>query len=267
MSRTVLLTGCSSGIGEATAREFDERGWCVYATARDTEDLDEGLGDRHLALDVTDDKEAEKAVETVLENEGRVDAVVNNAGSPLLGAAEETDVEEARSQFDVNVHGPHRLVRAVLPHMRRQEEGTIVNVSSLAGRVVPPGMGTYAASKHALEGLSDALRVEVSGFGVDVVLIEPGPVETNFVDETVEELDCEGPYSEVHESLRRYANSIMTGATAVPPENAARTIADAVEDKNPDARYTVGRASGLLGATEYLPSSVRDKAHRLMMRF
>jgi len=265
MTRTVLITGCSSGIGEATAREFDDRGWKVYATARNPDDVD--VGDEHLELDVTDEQEVDDAVETAVENEGRIDAVVNNAGDPLVGAVEETDIEEARSQFDVNFHGPHRLVRATLPHMRRQGDGTVVNVSSLAGRVAPPGMGTYSASKHALEALSDALRVEVSGFGVDVVLVEPGPIETDFVEDTVEELDYDGAYAEVHESLRGYAESIMTSPQAVPPEKVARKIANAAEEDDPKARYTVGRGSRLLASAEYLPSSVRDRAHSLMMRF
>jgi NAD(P)-dependent dehydrogenase (short-subunit alcohol dehydrogenase family) len=263
MTRSVLITGASRGIGEATARRFEEDGWRVYGTARDAERVDVGVP---MSLDVTDEEAVRETVETVVDDAGRIDAVVNNAGNSLLGPVEETDVEEARGQFDVNVHGPHRLVRSVLPHMREQGDGTIVNVSSIAGRVASSGMGTYAASKHALEALSDSLRVEVAPFGVDVVLIEPGPVDTGFVDEVVETLDYDGPYAEVNEGLRRFAEDGVHGPLAASPDDVADKIVAAAEDDSPKPRYTVGYGSSLLGATEHVPSSVRDAAQRLFLR-
>lgn len=180
----VLITGCSSGIGRATAHRFLEEGWRVWATARDPDDV-AGLaraGCRSAALDVTDDEQVERVVERVVDRDGRIDCLVNNAGFGQAGAVEEVPVERLRVQFDVNVFGPVRLVQAVLPHMRTAESGTVVNVSSLLGRVVYPTRGAYAGSKHALEALSDALRMEVAGFGVDVVVVEPGAVSTGFDD-------------------------------------------------------------------------------------
>ena len=261
MTRTVLVTGASRGIGEATARRFDSNGWTVYGTARDAVRVD--AADVALSLDVTDDEQVKQAVESIVNEEGSLDCVVNNAGNSLLGPVEETGVEEARAQFDVNLHGPHRLVRAALPHMREQGDGSIINVSNVAGRVASPGMGTYAASKHALEALSDALRVEVARFGVDVVLVEPGPVDTGFVDDAVGHLDYEGPYAEVNEGLRYFAEDIIHGPLAASPDDVAKKIAAAAESDDPKPRYTVGHGASLLAAAEHAPSSVRDAFYRL----
>ncbi len=263
MTRTVLVTGASRGIGEATARRFGSNGWCAYGTARDADRVDVGVP---LSLDVTDGDAVDDAVERITEEQGRIDAVVNNAGNSLVAPVEETDVEDARAQFDVNVHGPHRLVRAALPHMREQRDGTVVNVSSVAGRVASAGMGTYAASKHALEALSDALRVEVSPFGVDVVLVEPGPVDTGFVDDDVEELGYDGPYADIHEGLRRFAEDGVHGPLAASPDDVAKKIVDAAEKDEPKPRYTVGRGSRLLAATEGVPSSLRDAVQDIVLR-
>jgi NAD(P)-dependent dehydrogenase (short-subunit alcohol dehydrogenase family) len=263
MTRAVLVTGASRGIGEATARRFESNGWRVYGTARDADRVDVGVP---LSLDVTDNEGVRDAVERVVEDQGRIDAVVNNAGNSLVGPVEETDVEDARHQFDVNFHGPHRLVRAALPYMREQRDGTVVNVSSVAGRVAASGMGTYAASKHALEALSDALRVEVARFGINVVLVEPGPVDTEFVDDDVEELDHGGPYADVHEGLRRFVEDGIHGPLAASPDDVAKKIVAAAEDDDPKTRYTVGRGSRLLAATDKVPSGVRDAVQDIVLR-
>lgn len=264
MTRSVLVTGASRGIGAATARRFATNGWTVYGTARDAERVD--AADVALSVDVTDDDAVQDAVDRVVEETGGIDAVVNNAGDSLVGAVEETDVEDARAQFDVNVHGPHRVVNAALPHMREQRTGTVVNMSSVAGRVASPGMGTYAASKHALEALSDALRVEVAPFGVDVVLVEPGPVDTGFVDDSVDYLDFEGPYADVHDKVRYFVEDIIHGPLAAQPEDVAEKVVAATEADDPKPRYTVGRGSRLLAATENVPSRLRDAAHHAFMR-
>ena len=256
MERTVLVTGAASGIGEATARLFDRRGWRVYATDLDAEDVE--AGDVAVTLDVTNQEDADEAVERIIDDTGRIDCVVNNAGNPLAGAVEATDVEETRDQFDVNVHGPHRLVRAVLPHMRERGDGTVINMSSVLGRVPLPGVGTYCASKHALEALSDALRVEVSPYGVDVVLVEPGGVETGFEEGVEKHLDFEGPYADVHENLEERADDLMSGFLASSPDEVAEVVVEAAESDDPDPRYTVGPASKPLVASSYLPSKVRD---------
>jgi len=260
MERTVIVTGAASGIGEATARRFDSNGWRVYAT-----DIDDGnlsAGDERLHLDVTDEDEVDEVVGTVVEQAGRLDCVVNNAGNPLAGAVESTTVEETRGQFDVNVHGPHRLVRAALPHMRERGEGSIVNMSSVLGRVSLPGVGTYCASKHALEAMSDALRVEVAPHGVDVVLVEPGGVETGFEEGVSEKLDFDGAYAELHRTLEKRADDLMTGLLASSPDDVAKKVVAAAEADDPKPRYTVGPASKPLVASSYLPSKLQDLGRR-----
>jgi NAD(P)-dependent dehydrogenase (short-subunit alcohol dehydrogenase family) len=192
--KTVLITGCSSGIGRATALEFLEEDWRVYATARNPSDI-ETLGEagcRIATLDVTDPDDIERVVERIIDEEGHLSCLVNNAGYGQLGPVEDVPTEKVHRQFDVNLYGPHRLLRAVLPHMREQEDGTVVNVSSAAGRLSFPGGGIYAGSKFALEAMSDALRNEVDEYGVDVVLVEPGPVETSFTDRAEAEVYGDG---------------------------------------------------------------------------
>ncbi|OYR76198.1 short-chain dehydrogenase/reductase, partial [Halorubrum sp. E3] len=175
MQKTALITGCSSGIGRAAAHAFLDEGWTVYATARNPADV-EALGEAgcELAtLDVTDQGDVDRVVERILDEEGAIDALINNAGYGQFGPVEDVTTERVHDQFDVNVYGPHRLIRAVLPAMRRERDGTIVNVSSVAGRVSMPGGGVYSGSKFAIEAMSDALRNEVADHGIDVVVVEP----------------------------------------------------------------------------------------------
>src|SRR4051812_20381784 len=179
---TVLITGCSSGIGHATAERLAAAGWTVYATARKPEALAdlEGRGCRTLALDVTDEASMQAAVAAVEAEHGAVGALVNNAGYSQSGAIETVPMEKVRAQFETNVFGLVRLCQLVLPGMRRQRWGRIVNLSSMGGKLVFPGGGYYHATKYAVEALSDALRFEVAGFGVRVVVVEPGAIRTQF---------------------------------------------------------------------------------------
>src|SRR6266540_3639977 len=184
VSKAVLVTGCSSGIGRATAEHLADRGWTVYATARRPESI-EDLADRGcttLSLDVTDEASMRSAVEAVEQAEGAVGVLVNNAGYSQSGAVETLPLDSVRRQFETNVFGLVRMCQLVLPGMRRQGSGRIVNVSSMGGKLTFPGGGIYHATKHAVEALSDALRFEVKGFGVDVVVIEPGLIKTGFAD-------------------------------------------------------------------------------------
>ena len=182
ISKAVLITGCSSGIGEATARRLAAGGWTVYATARRLETIEhlKDAGCRTLALDVTDEDSMRAAVDEIERAEGAIGVLVNNAGYSQGGAIEQVPLEAARRQFETNVFGPIALTQMVLPGMRSQRWGKIVNIGSMGGRLTFPGGGLYHATKYSLEAISDALRFEVKGFGVDVVLIEPGLIVTEF---------------------------------------------------------------------------------------
>ena len=181
-SKAVLITGCSSGIGEATARRLAGNGWSVYASARRLESIDHlsGAGCKLLQLDVCDEQSMRAAVATVEREHGAVGVLVNNAGYSQGGPIEQVPLEAVRRQFETNVFGLIALTQLVLPAMRKQRWGKVVNIGSMGGKLTLPGGGLYHATKHSLEAISDALRFEVRGFGVDVVLVEPGLITTEF---------------------------------------------------------------------------------------
>jgi NAD(P)-dependent dehydrogenase (short-subunit alcohol dehydrogenase family) len=246
VARNVLITGCSSGIGRATAEELAAAGWTVYATARRPESIAdlEAKGCRTLALDVTDEASRANAVRAIEEAEGAVGALVNNAGYSQSGAIETVELDRIRAQFETNVFGLVRMCQLVLPGMRRAREGRIVNVSSMGGRLTFPGGGVYHATKHAVEALSDALRFEVGGFGVKVVLIEPGLIRTGFAEAavgTVEQDD--GPYAEFNAHVARVTASVYEEGPLARlgggPATVARTIRRALEARSPRPRYRV----------------------------
>jgi len=270
---TVLITGCSSGIGRATAAFFAEEGWTVYATSRDEDDLAElaEAGCHTAALDVTNAAQIERVVDRVIDEQGHLDCLVNNAGYAQYGPLEDVPASELQKQFDVNVYGPHRLTRAVLPHMREAEDGTIVNVSSVSGRIAMPGTGAYSGSKFALEAMSDALRGEVDGFGVDVVLVEPGPVATEFTERSRDELTDgldrrEDTYGWLYEMVEDAG--IVGGAApwAADPDDVAAVIHEAAEVTDPHARYPVGQAARYMLLSRFLPDGLRDLAGRLLRK-
>jgi NAD(P)-dependent dehydrogenase (short-subunit alcohol dehydrogenase family) len=269
-SKAVLITGCSTGIGRATAERLADDGWTVYATARRPEaiaDL-EAKGCRTLALDVLDEDSMRAAVTAVEEAEGAVGVLVNNAGYSQSGAVEEVPPEQVRRQFETNVFGLLRLTQLVLPGMRRQRWGKIVNVSSMGGRLTFPGGGIYHATKHAVEALSDALRFEVRGFGVDVVLIEPGLIRTNFSETAVgsieQGLPSEGPYAHFNRAVAKSTAEAYTGPLGRlggGPESVARTIAKAISARRPRTRYPVTPSARMvLGMRRVLPDRGWDAA-------
>ena len=264
----VLVTGCSSGIGRATARRFRAAGWRVWATSRDPTDITDlaDAGCRTAALDVTDGAQIERVVERAVERDGRIDCLVNNAGFGQAGAIEEVPVDRLRAQFDVNVFGPVRLVRAVLPQMRTAGGGTIVNVSSLVGRVTYPTRGAYAGSKHALEALSDTLRAEVGGFGVDVVLVEPGTVRTGFEDrlrETESVLDERPSYARLRQLIDGAQR--LAERRGMPPIHVADVIYRAATADDPKRRYVVGWDARLaIVADRVIPTRLTDWLYRTL---
>ncbi len=271
--RVILVTGCSSGIGRATALEGAARGHRVFATARnrhDLADLERPERLETLALDVTDGAAVRAAVEAALARAGRLDALVNNAGYGQYGAAEEVTLEEWRAQFEVNLFGAIAAIQAVLPAMRRERSGTIVNVSSVSGRVAIPFAAPYSASKHALEALSDALRVELSAFGIRVVLVEPGPIETRFTERArsvVAPLIARpGPYRELYALAERAMEGDFQKGVQ-PPEAVARVIIDAIESERPRPRYAVGIMSRALFPLKWmLPDRCLDGLMRRALR-
>lgn len=230
---SVLITGCSSGIGAATAARLAGKGWDVWATARRPEVLAEleAAGCHTLALDVTDEASMVTAVDTVLAGAGRIDAL------------ESLDVDDVRRQFETNVFGLIRLTQLVLPSMREQGSGRIVSIGSMGGKLTFPGGGAYHASKYAVEALSDALRFEVGGFGVKVVLIEPGLITTNFEAAVAAGMPTgDGPYARFNELVQSSTSDVYNGPMAKfggPPEAVAKVIEKALTKAHPKPRYTV----------------------------
>ncbi|HEX9147885.1 MAG TPA: SDR family oxidoreductase, partial [Thermoanaerobaculia bacterium] len=249
--QVIFVTGCSTGIGRATAIEAARRGHRVFASARRRQDIADltAKGIETLTLDVTDTGSIAEAVTAVLATAGGIDALVNNAGYGQYGAVEDVSPEEWRAQFDVNVFGALAVLRAVLPAMREARRGTVVNVSSVAGKVTVPFAGAYCASKHALEAISDALRVELAPWQIRIVVIEPGPIGTRFGDRTRQAtariLSTPGPYS------RFYANAEKASERGFQrgrrrPEAVARVIVGAIESKRPRTRYRVAPLARVL---------------------
>jgi NAD(P)-dependent dehydrogenase (short-subunit alcohol dehydrogenase family) len=265
----VLITGCSSGIGYATAEALTERGWTVYATARKPETISEleTKGAHTLALDVTDEDSMAQAVRTVTEAEGAVGVLVNNAGYSQSGAVESVPMDEVRRQFETNVFGLLRMCQLVLPGMRAQRWGKIVNLSSMGGRLTFPGGGLYHATKYAVEALSDAMRFELSSFGVDVILIEPGLIGTEFAATASGSVGGgDGPYAEFNRKVAKATEDAYTGPLSKlggGPETVAKAIADALEAKRPKARYPVTPSAHLMIAQRRLTP---DRVWDLMMR-
>ena len=237
VSRAVLVTGCSSGIGRATAERLAAAGWTVYASARSLEAVDDLAGCRLLALDVCDEQSMAAAVTAVEAEHGAVGVLVNNAGYSQSGAVEGVPLDEARRQFETNVFGLMRLTQLVLPGMREQRWGRIVNVSSMGGELTFPGGGWYHASKHAIEALSDAL-------GIDVVVIQPGLIRTGFAEAAVGSIEVgDGPYGRFDAAVGAATAGAYDGAFAHRlgggPETVAKAIEQAVTAKRPRTRYRV----------------------------
>jgi NAD(P)-dependent dehydrogenase (short-subunit alcohol dehydrogenase family) len=273
-SKAVLITGCSSGIGRATALRLARAGWKVYASARRVESLAElaAAGCQTLALDVCDEDSMAAAVELVEAAEGAVGVLVNNAGYSQGGAVETVPMDAVRRQFETNVFGLVRLTQLALPKMRAQRWGRIVNVGSMGGRLTFPGGGHYHATKYALEAISDALRFEVAGFGIGVVLLEPGLITTEFgetaagavagVSSSVEE----GPYAGFNAAV----GAVTKGAYEGPmrrlgggPEKVAGAIEKAIAARRPPARVAITPSAKVTIAMRKLMS---DRAWDAAMR-
>ncbi len=255
-TRVVLITGCSSGIGAATAAHLQRQGWTVYATARRIETMDAlaRAGCRLLPLDVTDETSMQHAVERITGDAGGIGVLINNAGYSQSGAIEEVPLASVRRQFETNVFGLLRLTQFVLPGMRARRRGRIINIGSMGGRFTVPGGGIYHATKHALEAVTDALRFEVAAFGVQVVLIQPGLIRTAFTDAATRSLaevrNDRGPYAHFTREVERITReSYVTGSLARlggTADDVARVIETALRAPVPAARYRVTHSARLL---------------------
>jgi NAD(P)-dependent dehydrogenase (short-subunit alcohol dehydrogenase family) len=248
--KVAVVTGSSSGIGLATALELARKGFFTYATARNQAKAEviteaakkEGLSVAVVQLDVNDDNSVKRAVEQILNEKDRIDVLVNNAGYGLGGAFEDTSMEEVRAQYETNVFGLMRTTQAVLPAMRKQRSGIIVNISSGAGRLGYPGASVYVSSKHAIEGLSESIAYELEPFGIRVVLVEPGVVKTNFANGMVFAKKAQDPNSPYSQMMQRMGGNwqymVENGSSA---ELVAKVVLDAIASKDGNLRYIAGK--------------------------
>ena len=272
--KVAVVTGASSGIGEATARRLAALGFTVYAAARRVDRMAPlaGAGIRPVMVDVTDDATMVRLVTDIVDRSGRIDVLVNNAGYGSYGALEEVSMHEARRQFDVNVFGLARLAQLVLPHMRAQGSGYIVNISSMGGKIYEPLGSWYHAAKFAVEGLSDSLRVELKPFGVHVVIVEPGAIKTEWGDiasESLLQTSGGGAYAKQAKAVANvFEASVRNPKRASPPTVIADAIAAAVTSRRPKTRYVVGSgARPLLLARRVLTDRGFDRMLALGYRF
>ncbi|MCP4386595.1 MAG: oxidoreductase [Hyphomicrobiales bacterium] len=263
--QVALVTGASSGMGKEIARQLLNDGFTVVAAARRVDrmaDLTE-LGAHAIALDITVDQDVQDAVDTILKDHGRVDVLVNNAGFGLYGAVEDVDIDDARYQFEVNLFGPARLTQLLLPQMRERRSGKIVNITSMGGKIYTPLGAWYHASKHALEGWSDCLRLELAPFDIDVVIVEPGMIQTEFGSVLVDPMlkrSGSGPYGGLAEKVAEATRNSYREGGSSPATVIARVVSDAVAARRPRTRYAAGRlAKPLIMARKWLSDRLFDR--------
>lgn len=263
MRKVILITGASSGMGKVSAAELIKEGHTVYCAARNTDKMRdlETLGGRVIKMDVSKRESIESGVNKVIEEQGQIDVLWNNAGYGLYGPVEEVKIEDARAQFDVNLFGLAELTQLVLPHMRKQNAGLIINTSSMGGKIYTPLGAWYHATKHALEGWSDCLRLELKEFGINVVILEPGLIETGFAAGVGRGFPMEsvnGPYHKIVQSvLNAASNDPIKGSSPMVVANIIKRI---VHAKKPKTRYLVGKmAKPLVRIRKWFGDKFYDK--------
>lgn len=248
---SVLITGASSGIGKETAKNLLNKGYTVYAAARSVDNMRdlESLGAILLAVDITKDEDITAAVGRIAADHGGIDVLINNAGFGMYGAMEDSSIADARRQFEVNLFGPARLTQLALPYMRARGAGKIVNISSMGGKIYTPLGSWYHATKHALEGWSDCLRLEVKPFGIDVIVIEPGIIQTAFGDVVIGPLldrSGDGPYASLARRVAKATRDNYEQGSGSPPSVIADVIVKAITARRPRTRYAAGKFARLL---------------------
>lgn len=263
--KTILITGASSGMGKVTALELKEHGHIVYGAARRVhkmEDLVEA-GGHAIEMDITDEEQVVAAVQRVINEQNRIDVLVNNAGYGLYGAVEDIPIEDARQQFEVNLFGLARITKEVIPHMRKQNSGTIINISSMGGKIYTPLGAWYHATKHAVEGWSDCLRLELKQFNINVVVIEPGIIQTDFGDvlhQPLMEISGNGSYSEMAKSVAHATEKSYEKGKASDPSVISNLISKAINSTNPQTRYAAGKfAKPMMWMRKWLGDRIFDK--------
>ena len=242
--KVILVTGASAGIGKAGVEKLLSEGHIVYGAARRTDKMRdiESIGAKVMAMDVTVDKSMVDGINQIIKNESRIDVLINNAGYGSYGTVEEVPIEEAKRQFEVNIFGLARLTQLVLPHMREHKSGTVINVSSVGGRIYTPLGAWYHGTKHALEGWSDSLRLEVAQFGINVVVVRPGAIESEWNDiarENMIKVSGNGDYGDftkkIHDTFAK-AEKMASPASVI-----ADVFSKAVNSKRPKTRYVAGK--------------------------
>jgi len=238
MTKIVFITGASSGIGEAIATRLSDKGFIVYGTSRKKQNnVDYKF--HFLQLDVRDEQSIERAISYVIEKEGRIDILINNAGLGMIGALEDTTIEESKSIFDTNVFGLHAMCKAVIPYMRKVNNGLIINTSSIAGKVGLPYRGIYNATKHAIEGYSEALSMELRPFNIKVIILEPGDYRTNINTNRKISKESLNPSSPYYHSFNRTLDQVFNEVnTAWSPEKIAKDVERIIKYKYPRLRFT-----------------------------
>lgn len=264
--KVALVTGASSGIGRETARRLLDAGFVVYVAARRLEQMDElkAAGALPLRMDITREEDVRAVVAAITTHHGAVDVLVNNAGFASYGAMEDTSLEDARYQFEVNLFGLARLTQLLLPGMRERKAGVIINVSSMGGRIYSPLGAWYHATKHALEGFSDCLRLELAQFGIKVVIIEPGLINTEFNQVFVApmlERSSGGVYGKMAKAMAEATRRVDARGEGSPPAVVADAILDAVRARRPRTRYAMGKlAKPLMFIRKYFGDRLFDQA-------
>ncbi|MGB0454478.1 MAG: oxidoreductase [Bacteriovoracaceae bacterium] len=271
--KVILITGASAGIGHATAKDLILKGHIVYCAARSTDKMEDlkSLGGHIIKLDITKEEEIQSCVDQVIAEQKKIDVLWNNAGFGLYGSVEETSIEDARYQFEVNLFGLARITQLITPYMREQKKGLIINTSSMAGKVYTPLGAWYHGTKHALEGFSDCLRFELAPFGIDVVLLEPGAINTEFGDVMIApmvERSGHGPYKKLARAMEKAANENYSRPNGASPVSLiSKTVQKIIDSKKPKTRYLVGKyAKPMVGLRRIFGDRVYDCALKVMVK-